>query len=895
MYRFSVLFSVFLLMDAATAAEGDVCYSTGGIAGIVLATIAVTLITSAIALFAVWYFYNKRSARRNGVEEENLSQKAIPELDSKYAFDNPYFRDDETDKATVDDAEKGQAGITSDNGTVVQPNFTVFPPKNKKLKLAKNHPFSSVFHGVKKQRSRDDSYLAVEPERITVPLRGHDFTGLGFNICGNMRDGIFVKDVLHHGPASESGKIRAGDRILSVTVSFNNMVYEDALTILSYASPYNVHLELAKATEKSQVMPTSPGKRLGSVSFRSGGQRLFHPLYRSQSIDDLTQIGKETYPNQELAPKRSQSIGLTTNQKPNRPYLRNADSLPEEADRSAAALISTGSLDEEALAVLAEETLQKSLSSDSKLEFIEDTDSCKVQDDNVPKDEEESKNSNLVSPEDVKITLTHSEENDKYDSDKEDDKPPQPYPRRGGTPGKRKAPAPPKPPHGNSAETIAQIHQVDSDELDCKNSKLDKSNNSKETCDIPQIKKLKDGGENDSLDTESLHDDIGSHSDVSNDSLELGIPEEPKRKSSSLGDLTKLEEISTKKSPTLLERAVSLDLKQDSIPDSNLVQQKKILKPPDFDRSDSTDVSTEQNGSIENDLKKWNVGDKQINMSSTECQSEIFNDSQKNDVEFETASEPSTASHSPSLSISSDNETKTITSTPIKKVIQADTLLTTDLKLNQEHNQNGVPRENEHKLGKNHTDSAISIEIPVIPPVIKQLEKREHPSPPVVLQSYQPSSQQKEVIEISEKELDNIMMSHKQFLLKQAKATGVYTNLNPDASKTDAEIEFESWSYTDEQNSKQTINGNESDTSTSHYNTGLEMSSELSETKEAPLWKQAGLYEEDNAPLWKQKDTSQEYTVRTPGGGYTKTIIITSSGDVPSKDPSLPKLQPSCN
>ena len=50
-----------------------------------------------------------------------------------------------------------------------------------------------------------------EPERVSVPLRGHDFTGLGFNVCGNMRDGIFVKDVLHRGPASESGQVRAGE------------------------------------------------------------------------------------------------------------------------------------------------------------------------------------------------------------------------------------------------------------------------------------------------------------------------------------------------------------------------------------------------------------------------------------------------------------------------------------------------------------------------------------------------------------------------------------------------------------------------------------------------------------------------------------------------------------
>ncbi|CAG2069379.1 unnamed protein product, partial [Timema podura] len=50
-----------------------------------------------------------------------------------------------------------------------------------------------------------------------------------------MRDGIYIKDVLHRGPASESGRITPGDRIDSVRISFRHMVFEDALTILSYA------------------------------------------------------------------------------------------------------------------------------------------------------------------------------------------------------------------------------------------------------------------------------------------------------------------------------------------------------------------------------------------------------------------------------------------------------------------------------------------------------------------------------------------------------------------------------------------------------------------------------------------------------------------------------------
>lgn len=49
-----------------------------------------------------------------------------------------------------------------------------------------------------------------KPEQVSVQMTGHDFTGLGFNICGNMRDGIFIKDVLTRGPANESGLIKAG-------------------------------------------------------------------------------------------------------------------------------------------------------------------------------------------------------------------------------------------------------------------------------------------------------------------------------------------------------------------------------------------------------------------------------------------------------------------------------------------------------------------------------------------------------------------------------------------------------------------------------------------------------------------------------------------------------------
>lgn len=67
-----------------------------------------------------------------------------------------------------------------------------------------------------------------EPERLEVELTGHDFTGLGFNICGNMRDGIFIKDILARGPANESGKVKSGTCVFEHFLHhFEGLVIDD--------------------------------------------------------------------------------------------------------------------------------------------------------------------------------------------------------------------------------------------------------------------------------------------------------------------------------------------------------------------------------------------------------------------------------------------------------------------------------------------------------------------------------------------------------------------------------------------------------------------------------------------------------------------------------------------
>lgn len=79
---------------------------------------------------------------------------------------------------------------------------------------------------------------------------------------------------------------------MSVGISFENMVYEDALTILSYASPYPVKVKL----QKQQMIPKN--RKLSDIR-----TNLSHPLYRSHSVDALSVQSKEHVVN----PKRATS------------------------------------------------------------------------------------------------------------------------------------------------------------------------------------------------------------------------------------------------------------------------------------------------------------------------------------------------------------------------------------------------------------------------------------------------------------------------------------------------------------------------------------------------------------------------------------------------------------
>ncbi|XP_060728398.1 neuroblast differentiation-associated protein AHNAK-like isoform X2 [Tachysurus vachellii] len=75
----------------------------------------------------------------------------------------------------------------------------------------------------------------------------------GLVVTGGGKEGIFIKEVKVDSPASKHLGVKEGDQILSATVYFDNVSYEDALKILEHAQPYKMEFCLRR-----QVEPTIP-------------------------------------------------------------------------------------------------------------------------------------------------------------------------------------------------------------------------------------------------------------------------------------------------------------------------------------------------------------------------------------------------------------------------------------------------------------------------------------------------------------------------------------------------------------------------------------------------------------------------------------------------------------
>ncbi|KAM9323984.1 periaxin [Gastrophryne carolinensis] len=78
----------------------------------------------------------------------------------------------------------------------------------------------------------------------------------GINISGGGREGLFISEILKDSPAAKNLSFQEGDQIISARVYFENIKYEDALTILQYAERYKVSYCLKRTVPSSDVTLT---------------------------------------------------------------------------------------------------------------------------------------------------------------------------------------------------------------------------------------------------------------------------------------------------------------------------------------------------------------------------------------------------------------------------------------------------------------------------------------------------------------------------------------------------------------------------------------------------------------------------------------------------------------
>ncbi|XP_074548450.1 uncharacterized protein LOC141806708 [Halichoeres trimaculatus] len=96
---------------------------------------------------------------------------------------------------------------------------------------------------------------AHSPESEVIVKTAQDGCAEGLIYGGGGRDGIFIKEVVPESPASKSLKLKEGDQLLSATVYFDNVPYEDAIQILGCAQAYKVKLCLKR---KPDIIETEP-------------------------------------------------------------------------------------------------------------------------------------------------------------------------------------------------------------------------------------------------------------------------------------------------------------------------------------------------------------------------------------------------------------------------------------------------------------------------------------------------------------------------------------------------------------------------------------------------------------------------------------------------------------
>lgn len=239
------------------------CFTAGSVAGA-----AIGAFIGALLLVAAAYYLRKLYLKKK--KGKHLVFTKDPEsVKDEFAFDNPGFRQEEASKGWQHEA----------------PTLPM---------AGKNHSLQAQFtraDGLNGAVSKDDFHL--QRGRIRrVKLWARDFTGLGLRCSGGAREGVRVHSVLKSGPAA-AADLRPGDKIKSIKIEFTGTPLEDAIGIISLASPYPVELEVVEG-----------GRTSGE------GKTTMHPLLRrAGSTSDVNSLEREA---RRLHPPKSPNTSNTS-------------------------------------------------------------------------------------------------------------------------------------------------------------------------------------------------------------------------------------------------------------------------------------------------------------------------------------------------------------------------------------------------------------------------------------------------------------------------------------------------------------------------------------------------------------------------------------------------------
>ncbi|XP_066534903.1 neuroblast differentiation-associated protein AHNAK-like isoform X2 [Hoplias malabaricus] len=122
------------------------------------------------------------------------------------------------------------------------------PHKSGSIKKSRRVGFGSLFDKRSSAKMRETEDIQGDGTEVIVKMV-KETCAEGLIVTGGGKEGIFIKEVKPDSPASRHLTVKEGDQILSATVYFDNVSYEDALQILEHAHPYKMEFCLRRKVE----------------------------------------------------------------------------------------------------------------------------------------------------------------------------------------------------------------------------------------------------------------------------------------------------------------------------------------------------------------------------------------------------------------------------------------------------------------------------------------------------------------------------------------------------------------------------------------------------------------------------------------------------------------------